>query len=314
MIVASKDFPVPEESLCKRGDLEVRHETSTPQGIPAGCVGVVSVTKMSSHLMSQRARRLANEARLPFGNANSASGVIRLAQEWGLVTKVEKMQFHPPSSIISGGVNDNGGVEIIVRDPAPEVPMFIPTDADDLTDLVPGPFINQKPPPQPFEELVMKKKMGPTSAIDASALLVAGLQPGPYMKKMDLYLEACKYEEFGKTKATKKGPWTYPNWARKDGIHDTAVDAGIITITDAGLYRVEHDPTVRLTRRGSFSSPPETSTLVKSPFFDAGLIVLKKKYADIERIIQDKLLSESAVEKVGVEAFEKFMATMKNGG
>jgi hypothetical protein len=158
----------------------------------------------------------------------------------------------------------------------------------------------------------MKKKRT-TSAIDASALLVAGLPPGPYRKKMDLYLEACKYEEFGRTKATKKGPWTYPNWARKDGIHDTAVDAGIITISDAGFYCVKHDSTVRLTRRGEFT-PFVPITLTKSPFFDAGLIVLKKRYADIERIIQDKLLSEDAVVKVGMETFEKFLATLKNSG
>lgn len=316
MIVASKDFPAPEEALSNRGHLEVRHETSTPRGLPAGCVGVVSVTKMSSHLMSQRARLLANEARLPFGNANSATGVLRLAEEWGLVAKVEEVKFLPPSSIIGGGANDNGGVRITVRDPVADVPMYVPPaplppDADSTTDDTPEPCnAKEDLPPQPIEEPVMKKKRGPVSAIESSALLVAGLRPGPYRKKMDLYLEACQFMEFGETKATKKGPWTYPNWARKGGVHDTAADAGIILTDDSGHYLVKHDPGVKLTRYVDSFVP---ITQVRSPFFEAGMIVLKNRYADIERIVQDKLLAEDAVVKVGREAFETFLVALKRG-
>jgi hypothetical protein len=228
MIVASDDFPVPDRELEMVG-IKARHVGRNPHSVPPDCVGVVTIPKMMSHTMFKMAKKVANKAGVRFGVAKSATGVLRLMEEWGLAVGPE-IEVIPASKILGG--------DAVVR--------------------IRPPYQTEPPPPVPLEKIetvseepVKKLKWIAPDYTDVAAL-VAGIPEGPYENFEDMCAEANRWKEIRNAKRHFVGkPWKVHAFQM---VCQTARKYGIV-FGERGRWMVKRDPKVVLTLFGENPEP-----------------------------------------------------------
>jgi hypothetical protein len=221
MIVASDDFPVPDRELAMVG-IKARHVGKNPYSVPPDCVGVVTIPKMMSHTMFKLAKKVANKAQVRFGVAKSATGVLRLMEEWGLAVGPE-FQVMPASKILGG--------EAVVR-------ISLPRPADPVIE---EPVVEEIPT---ISEETVKKLKWKCPDYTAVVALLAGMPEGPYESFREMCAEANRWKEIREEKKHFVGkPWKLNAFhlvcqaARKYGV----------VLGERGRWMVKRDPKIVLT-------------------------------------------------------------------
>lgn len=244
MIVASDDFPVPDRELEMVG-IKARHVGRNPHSVPPDCVGVVTIPKMMSHTMFKLAKKVANKAGVRFGVAKSATGVLRLMEEWGLAVGPE-IEVIPASKILGG--------DPVVRitppyqtDPPPPV-QFVEETSDEEIHVV-------------EEEPVKKLKWSAPDYTDVVAL-IAGMPEGPYENFEEMCNEANRWKEIRGSKRHFVGkPWKVHAFQM---VCQAARKYGVVT-GERGRWMIKRDPKVALTLlNGSKPEPRDGSATMKA--------------------------------------------------
>jgi hypothetical protein len=255
LVIAGREWPCPEEI---DGVALIHYWPGIPDSAPRDCKAVVCIPKMCGHDTHHRARRQAKGWGLPFTVATSVSCLRRRVVELGLARSAKEINQDSTKRLVGAAVKEM--VDLFARVPLepayrPEAPppsMFIPTDADDLTDSMEGkeepasvPEPIQEPTPSEEKPVTDKEKNALDRYHDYLVMALSGLDSGPYETYRDIWKEAKKFQEFTVQKGDRAGKPMKPN--SFSHVITAAMKRGVVKGSKGEGWTITHDASAKLT-------------------------------------------------------------------